>query len=63
MCLSRDVPLPECNILHMFFAEKPSMPIAVKAELVNETVPAKIRVSWREGLEVFGTLRVSSPFD
>uniref|UniRef100_A0A914QBI7 Sidekick n=1 Tax=Panagrolaimus davidi TaxID=227884 RepID=A0A914QBI7_9BILA len=31
--------------------EKPSMPINVHATLVNDTVPAKIRVSWRPGFD------------
>uniref|UniRef100_A0A7E4ZS71 Down syndrome cell adhesion molecule-like protein Dscam2 n=1 Tax=Panagrellus redivivus TaxID=6233 RepID=A0A7E4ZS71_PANRE len=29
--------------------EKPSMPQSVHAKLVNDTIPAKIRVSWRPG--------------
>lgn len=27
------------------------MPVAVKAELHNETMPAKVRVSWLEGFD------------
>ncbi|PAV92252.1 hypothetical protein WR25_09019 [Diploscapter pachys] len=31
--------------------EKPAMPVAVKAELHNETMPAKVRISWLEGFD------------
>ncbi|VDM39837.1 unnamed protein product [Toxocara canis] len=31
--------------------EKPSMPQNVYADLLNETVPARVRVSWREGFD------------
>lgn len=31
--------------------EKPSMPKAVYAELVNDTIPARVRVTWREGFD------------
>ena len=31
--------------------EKPNMPTGVIATLVNDTAPAKIRVSWSEGFD------------
>lgn len=33
------------------FAEKPSMPQMVVAELMNETVPPRIRVLWKIGFD------------
>lgn len=36
---------------HLKIIEKPGMPLHVKAKLINDTLPAKVEVSWAEGFD------------
>lgn len=35
----------------VMLSEKPSMPQSVTAELIDNSTPAKVRVSWRQGFD------------
>lgn len=38
-------------LLTRIFSEKPGMPLYVKAELINETLPAKVSITWVDGFD------------
>ena len=40
-----------CVIAPKMVLEKPSMPQAIQATIVNNTVPVKIKVSWKPGFD------------